>query len=551
MFTTLPQWGFETNVDSPSGPPVAHRGSNTITYNASGPPSTVGDLTVTGDSILDADAYPAQSAQCASPQQSPVCITDQEVQKEVDSVVSQLGGNRGLHDLWYVFLPSGVDECITPGVCGTNAFGGYHSLSDVGNGVTIYALTIDPTIESRNALEPGKDPNGNPDAELTVDIAAHETEEAMTDPEGVGYLDPNGFEIGDKCEFGPQIGTVLGSAGPNHAAFNQIINGHDYLLQEMWANAPTSGNPACVQSTTVATPPGLPLPQVDLTQFSDTATGNVGHTTTSGTRITVTVDLMRAGQLVDSGQQTTDDNGNWTVTLTGGHRFGDDRDEIDVAYSGTGAPQDQTIFTGNGGNPFGEAGWTGWFALDNGTAVTSADQQFGEFNGPSFMMGPCFQTGVLSATENGSPLIGGTHGETSVTDFCGTETDVADMPLTSAPAAGDAVTASSNDNRAFIDPNNTTISPNPLGGLVKLTVPVAETDAVGPFPDPLGIFGPAEPRPAPLISGRRASLAPVWLRVSPTRSTAMARTPATTEPSWSRWPCTAATRSRCRTGRGP
>ena len=240
----------------------------------------------------------------------------------------------------------------------------------------------------------------------------------------------------------------------------------------------------------MATPPGLPLPQVDLTQFSDTATGNVGHTTTSGTRITVTVDLMRAGQLVDSGQQTTDDNGNWTVTLTGGHRFGDDRDEIDVAYSGTGAPQDQTIFTGNGGNPFGEAGWTGWFALDNGTAVTSADQQFGEFNGPSFMMGPCFQTGVLSATENGSPLIGGTHGETSVTDFCGTETDVADMPLTSAPAAGDAVTASSNDNRAFIDPNNTTISPNPLGGLVKLTVPVAETDAVGPFPDPLGIFGP-------------------------------------------------------------
>ena len=215
VFTTLPQWGFETNVDSPSGPPVAHRGSNTITYNASGPPSTVGDLTVTGDSILDADAYPAQSAQCASPQQSPVCITDQEVQKEVDSVVSQLGGNRGLHDLWYVFLPSGVDECITPGVCGTNAFGGYHVLlSDVGNGVTIYALTIDPTIESRNALEPGKDPNGNPDAELTVDIAAHETEEAMTDPEGVGYLDPNGFEIGDKCEFGPQIGTVLGSAGP-------------------------------------------------------------------------------------------------------------------------------------------------------------------------------------------------------------------------------------------------------------------------------------------------------------------------------------------------
>ena len=41
------------------------------------------------------------------------------------------GNARGLHDLWYVFLPPDVDECITAGVCGTNAFGGYHSLSNV------------------------------------------------------------------------------------------------------------------------------------------------------------------------------------------------------------------------------------------------------------------------------------------------------------------------------------------------------------------------------------------------------------------------------------
>jgi hypothetical protein len=126
------------------------------------------------------------------------------------------------------------------------------------------------------------------------------------------------------------------------------------------------------------------------------------------------------------------------------------------------------------------------------TAVNSADQ-FGEFNGPSFLMAPCFQTGVLGVAIDGTAVTG-PNGENSPTDFCGTETDVADMPLASAPGKTDVVTASSNDNRAFIDPNNsantTGVAPNPTGGLVKLTVPVAETDAVGPFADPLGMFQP-------------------------------------------------------------
>jgi hypothetical protein len=62
------------------------------------------------------------------------------------------------------------------------------------------------------------------------------------------------------------------------------------------------------------------------------------------------------------------------------------------------------------------------------------------------------------------------------------------------PQPRDVVTSSSNDNRAINDPN---VPPAPgfpgansTGALVKLTVPVAETDAVGPFPSPLGVFAP-------------------------------------------------------------
>src|SRR5205807_8121787 len=116
-------------------------------------------------------------------------------------------GSHGLHDLWYVFLPPNVDECISPGVCDTTAFGGYHSLSNIGHGLTIYAVTGDPLIEIGNDDNSFNHPQGNPDAEIAIDIAAHETNEAMSDPTRDGYLDPDGWEIGDKCECGDQKGS--------------------------------------------------------------------------------------------------------------------------------------------------------------------------------------------------------------------------------------------------------------------------------------------------------------------------------------------------------
>ena len=61
-----------------------------------------------------------------------------------------------------------------------------------------------------------------------MDIANHETNEAMTDPTGIGWMDPNGYEVADKCEFGPQHGTPLGFA-TDGSPYNQVINGDKYL----------------------------------------------------------------------------------------------------------------------------------------------------------------------------------------------------------------------------------------------------------------------------------------------------------------------------------
>jgi len=265
-----PQFGFGT---TPGG--ITH-GAYTVHF-------------APGDSMIDTQPYPSKSVQCASPQNTAVCITDAQVQAEINRVINAIHGSRGLHDIWYVFTPPGVDECISPGVCETNAFGGYHSLSNLGSGTTIYAYTGDPIVETQRVNNPGNDPQGYPDAEHVIDIVAHEVNEAMSDPEGVGYMDPNGFENGDKCEFGPQFGTPLGFA-PNGSPFNQVVNGHQYMIQEMWANRDNSNNPDCVQATTNTTNP-LPLPQVHLTQFSPTVSGNIEHHTAG---VGVKVTLQRA-----------------------------------------------------------------------------------------------------------------------------------------------------------------------------------------------------------------------------------------------------------------
>ena len=401
------------------------------------------------DSIDDTDPYPAQSQQCPSPAGVSTCITDEEVTSEINHIIQTTDpSGTGLHDVWEVFLPPDVDECITIAVCGTTEFAGYHSWEDEGNGTFIYAVLIDTIIE-----EPpidGFDPEGNPEAEETISAAAHETIEAMTNPEGAAWMDPNGFEVADKCE-NPEYGTPLGYA-PDGAPYNQMINGHEYLIQEMWSNA-VSG---CVQSST-ATTDGLPLPEVSLRQWSPDVSGNIGSVAVDRSGIVVQVSLLRAGSLVASGLTRTNAAGAWAVVLRGPHgalhATGDDRDEVIVAYGGLG-PGADLIATGSGGDPFAEEGWTGWLDLDTGSVVLPN----------SVTVSPCSQTGVLTLTVNGTPI-------GSPTPECGTATNLASVFTSSRLTNASRILLTSEDNRAS--------SPfAPSGALVSMTLPLGEPNSV-------------------------------------------------------------------------
>lgn len=400
------------------------------------------------DSVADTQPYPA--AQCPSPAGVATCVTDLQVQREVDRVVGAAGPSaRGLTNIYFVLLPPDVDECITIGTCGTTAFAGYHSAFSLGHGLTVYAAIPDPQIEF--IPPPGSDPEGNPEAEETIDTVAHETIEAITDPVGTGWMDPNGEETADKCE-NPEEGTPLGF-GADNSPYNQLIDGHPYLIQDVWSN-PRMG---CVQSSTAvsSTPP---LHTVDLRQFSPRVSGSLG----SRQSTPVAVGLLRAGTLVARAQGQTRADGTWgPLTLRGPdgqpHAVGDDRDVVEVLYGISAvAPPPDIIQTGDGGNPFTESGFTGWYDLDHGYAATTR-------NGRTvYSIGPCGQTGVL-VLRVGASLA------PSPTDQCGTETDLAPVSVPRV-RPGAAVTLSSEDNRAA-----TALEPD--GALVRMTIELGEPGA--------------------------------------------------------------------------
>ena len=175
--------------------------------------------------------------------------------------------------------------------------------------------------------------------------------------------------------------------------------------------------------------------------------------------------LVRGSDFVAAATATTRANGDWgPVTLRAGgrhsavHALGDDRDVLLISYRGRRRPSPEVIETGSGGDPFTEAGWTGWLDLDSGFAV----------GGNSVTIGPCGQTGVLNVAVNGVPT-------GPPVAQCSTELDQSTVRTPHLSGAS-VVTMSSEDNRAvsILDPT---------GALVKLTVPLGEPDSVGVIPN--------------------------------------------------------------------
>ena len=189
-----------------------------------------------GGSVVDATAYP--SSGCVDSfgigQQTSVCLTDAQIQTEIDNVATAQGWSRGLSNLFILLTPKNVGSCFSAGMCAYSFYCGYHDdFTSGGSGLTLYAnLPYDAYSPAGLACTTGVSPNGD-DADATINVASHEHREAITDPEGNAWYDSSGNESTDKCQW--SFGTSLGTTGSG--SYNQVINGHDYEAQQEWSNS--------------------------------------------------------------------------------------------------------------------------------------------------------------------------------------------------------------------------------------------------------------------------------------------------------------------------
>jgi hypothetical protein len=186
--------------------------------------------------ILASDRLPANGCTEPPPGIGPGwgdCLDDQQIEDEITRVV----GIRGLpvtgHEIYFLVLPRGLGVCEFSGPTNcalggtTGGFCGYHSTT---LDLLLYAVIPYDAI-------PGHCQSGNPrpndsTADPTISTVSHEHNETVTDPLGNGWIDSSAEEAADLCvtSFGPS----LGGAGPR--AFNELIHGHRYYLQEEWSN---------------------------------------------------------------------------------------------------------------------------------------------------------------------------------------------------------------------------------------------------------------------------------------------------------------------------
>jgi hypothetical protein len=204
-------------------------------------------LSTVGGSYVDHDPLPANGC---SDGVNTYCLTDQQLQAEIQNVLTAKNWHGGLDHIFFLMTPNGVGSCTDgiSGQCSTTDFCAYHSaFTDSNNEDVIYA---NEPYEGADPLQGCADPSqGFPndvDADTTVNTISHEHNESITDPLGNGWIAADQNENGDLCAY--SFGTPLGGT-PGVSAWNQVINGHNYDLQQEFSNEDfiKPGNKGCVQ----------------------------------------------------------------------------------------------------------------------------------------------------------------------------------------------------------------------------------------------------------------------------------------------------------------
>jgi hypothetical protein len=162
-------------------------------------------------------------------------LRDSAIQSIVTNYINNVqGGTADASGLYFVLTSSDVNE--TSGFC--TKYCGWHTHATI-NGTDVKYSFVGNPDRCPSACEAESTPPAGvtSGANGMSSIMAHETEEAISDPDLNAWYDSSGAENGDKCawKFGPTTGTI-GSGG-----YNQSLGGYNWLIQMNWENARGGG----------------------------------------------------------------------------------------------------------------------------------------------------------------------------------------------------------------------------------------------------------------------------------------------------------------------
>jgi hypothetical protein len=190
-----------------------------------------------GGALYDQKAFPPYNPSTSCTDGSdPVCLTDQQIRDEIQRVITQLGWPDGESTIFVLMTPDVVGECTTnnDNDCVANTHCADHGgFTGTDSQPVVYAFIPYAATNGCAGIPVNPSPNGD-DADPAINLISHEMNEAITDPWGSGWYAGDPYhEIADLCAW--NFGNPLGTA-PNGQAYNEVINGHDYYLQQEWSN---------------------------------------------------------------------------------------------------------------------------------------------------------------------------------------------------------------------------------------------------------------------------------------------------------------------------
>jgi hypothetical protein len=147
-------------------------------------------------------------------------------------VTDALSGNHLPYDsnaIYFVLTSKEVNA--SSGFC--SQYCGWHDSGTSSKGKVRYAFVGNPDRCPSSCEEQTTSPNNNAGADGMASIIAHESEEAISDPDINAWYDSKGEENADKCAW--TFGTE--QTASNGSKYNITLGSRNYLIQQNWVNA--------------------------------------------------------------------------------------------------------------------------------------------------------------------------------------------------------------------------------------------------------------------------------------------------------------------------